>query len=77
MDQFSDFVMENLKCLSHRCVPTSCDLPQAALPVFVSFCDHTKGDRGLVSEWDAKLGTFTNDLVDEQGAKRGSFRSEL
>ena len=43
--------MENPKCLSQQCDLTRCDLLWARLLVFVRFCDHTKGEGGLISEW--------------------------
>ena len=68
--------MESPESLSHWCDLTRCDLARynllwALLLVFVSFCDHTKREGGLVSEWCVKLSTLKSDLVNEQGAKMG------
>ena len=45
--------------------------------MFVSFCDHTKGEDGLVSERGAKLSSHKSDFVSEQGARMGRLKSEL
>ena len=74
VDQLSDWMPYNPKCLGYWCDLTSYDLPWVPLPVFVGFRDYLKGVGGLVSERRAKLGTLKSDCFGEKVAKIGSFR---
>ena len=69
--------MENPKGLSYFYDLTSCDLLGAPMPEFAGFCDHWKDAGWLIIEHREKLGTLKSDRVGEQGARIGSFRSDL
>ena len=64
-NQLNDWVMKDPERLSYYCDCTSCNLLWGPLLVLFRYCDHTKGEGGLVSERGTKLGTLKNDQLQE------------